>query len=471
MSPIALLPRMGRALFPPIPAGSPADRSVRRFLILLTIATMLGFQLWRSLFNNFAVEEASIDAAAMGLIQSVREIPGFLALLVVYIIMVVREQSLATLSVALFGLGIALTGFFPHLPGLLVTTLVMSFGFHYFETVNQSMTLQYLPRDQAPQFLGQVRAWSSAAAIVSVGAVFLLAAALPYRPLFLLGGSVVFVASIVAVLRFPRFEPRVRQRTRMIVRRRYWLFYVLTFLSGARRQVFVAFALFLMVKNFGFSVREITLLFLVNNLINLALSPAIGGMVHRIGERKVISLEYGGLILVFLGYALTGSKAVVMGLYILDHVFFNMSLAIKTYFQKIADPRDIAPSMAVAFTINHIAAVAIPVAGGLVWMIDYRWTFFGGVLLAALSLTFAQWVRTEPGAAPLPSLVPGIAGRASLHEPEIVTPVTPGAEIGVVARAAAPPVMPAAPPAVHAPSAPVTTEVTIPESAAESGTS
>ena len=85
----------------------------------------------------------------------------------------------------------------------------------------------------------------------------------------------------------------------------------------------------------------------------------------------------------------------VIVLYILDHIFFNFSIAIKTFFQKIADPRDIAPSMAVGFTINHIAAVVLPVLGGLTWMIDYRIPFVAGAVLAAISLVTVQQITGQ----------------------------------------------------------------------------
>ena len=140
----------------------------------------------------------------------------------------------------------------------------------------------------------------------------------------------------------------------MIVRKKYWLFYFLTFMGGARRQIFIAFAVFLLVKKFHFTIQEITILFVVNNVINYFLSPAIGKSTIRFGERKVLSLEYFSLIFIFLAYAAVQSKALLAILYILDHIFFNFAIAIRTYFQKVADPRDIAPSMAVGFTINHI---------------------------------------------------------------------------------------------------------------------
>jgi len=123
------------------------------------------------------------------------------------------------------------------------------------------------------------------------------------------------------------------------------------------------------------------------------LSPLIGKSIIRFGERKVLSLEYVSLVFIFMAYALTPAKWVVAALFILDHIFFNFSIAIRTYFQKVGDPRDIAPSMAVGFTINHIAAVFLPAIGGFLWVIDYRIPFFAGAVMAAVSLMAVQKIR------------------------------------------------------------------------------
>jgi hypothetical protein len=106
----------------------------------------------------------------------------------------------------------------------------------------------------------------------------------------------------------------------------------------------------------------------------------------------VLSLEYASLICVFLIYAFSGSKLVVITMYILDHILFNFAIAIRTYFQKVADPQDIAPSMAVGFTINHIAAVVMPAIGGALWMIDYRIPFVAGAALSLISLLAVQLI-------------------------------------------------------------------------------
>ena len=155
------------------------------------------------------------------------------------------------------------------------------------------------------------------------------------------------------------------------------------------------FAVFLLVKKFDFTVKEITILFVINNIVNYFLSPLIGRSIVRFGERKVLSLEYFSLFFIFLSYAIVQTKAIITILYILDHIFFNFAIAIRTYFQKIGDPRDIAPSMAVGFTINHIAAVVFPAVGGYLWMIDYRIPFACGALLSLISLFAVQKIRIK----------------------------------------------------------------------------
>ncbi len=375
--------------------GVPVDsRQMYIFLLVLAITVAMGFQGWRTLYNNFAVEVIGLTGAQNGYVQSLREVPGFLALLAVYLLLILSEHRLAALSVLVMGIGICLTGFLPSFYGVIFSVLVMSFGFHYYETANQSLALQYFDRTQAPVVLGRLRGVTAGGNLLVGAAIFILSSRLDYATLFCLCGSIALLAGLWAFTKNPAQKGLPPQRKGMVLRSRYWLFYVLTFLSGARRQVFTAFAVFLLVERFGFSVREITILFIINNVVNWFLSPAIGRAVNRFGERRVLSVEYLGLMVVFTAYGLVESKLLVAVLYVLDHIFYNFAIAIKTYFQKIADPADIAPSMAVSFSINHIAAVLIPVMGGLLWMVDYRIPFFAAAGLAFLSFVFSQFVRT-----------------------------------------------------------------------------
>ncbi|MEJ2058768.1 MAG: MFS transporter, partial [Desulfofustis sp.] len=163
----------------------------------------------------------------------------------------------------------------------------------------------------------------------------------------------------------------------------------------ARRQIFIAFAVFLLVKKFSFSVSDIAALFLLNNLVNFFISPYIGRWIVRHGECRVLSVEYLALILIFISYGLVESKYVVLFLYVADNIFFNFAIGIRTFFQKIGDPEDIAPSMAVGFTINHVAAVVLPALGGMLWLIDYRYVFFSGALLSFFSLLLVWLIPAQ----------------------------------------------------------------------------
>jgi hypothetical protein len=288
------------------------------------------------------------------------------------------------------GFGLAVTGLLPNFTGLIFTTLVMSFGFHYYETTNMSLTLQYFDIDTSPWVFGKQRSYAAASSIAVGLAIYLLAFFLNFAQIYLLIGALIMAASVWALTRKPTQKDIVPQHKNMVFRKKYGLFYFLTFMAGARRQIFIAFSVLLMVQKFQYTVQEVTLLFVINNLINYYLSPMIGKSIIRFGERKVLSLEYASLVVIFMAYALTDSKWVVALLYILDHIFFNFAIAIRTYFQKVGDPRDIAPSMAVGFTINHIAAVLLPALGGFLWVVDYRIPFFGGAAMAFISLLAVQ---------------------------------------------------------------------------------
>jgi hypothetical protein len=365
-----------------------------RYLIVLTISSTVGLQAWLTLFNNFAVDVAGLNGHHVGMIQSIREIPGFLALLAVFVIMFIKEYRLSSLSILFLGLGVAMTGLFPSYIGLILTTLIMSFGFHYYETTNMSLTLQYFNKATSPWVFGKQRSYAAASNIAVGILIYFLVFLLDFTRIYLLFGSLIIAAAAWGLNQDPSDRTIVSQRKKMIIRKKYGLFYFLTFMAGARRQIFMAFAVLLMVQKFEYSVQEVTILFVVNNIINYYLSPLLGKSIIRFGERKVLSLEYLSLIFIFVAYALTGSKLVVAFLYILDHIFFNFSIAIRTYFQKVGDPRDVAPSMAVGFTINHIAAVFLPALGGLLWMIDYRIPFFSGAIMSLVSLIAVQMIRT-----------------------------------------------------------------------------
>jgi hypothetical protein len=371
------------------------------FLAVAHIIMAITFAAWMAMLNNFVVEEAAFTGAEIGMLQSLREIPGFLAFTAVFVLLVFSEQVFALISLCVLSIGVAITGLFPSVYGLYATTVLMSIGFHYYETINNSLSLQWLKKEETAQKLGKLMSIKSAASLFCYSLIWLgcTVFSASYQAMYLFFGLTGLVLAVWLAFALPKFPMEHLQHKKLILRKRYSLYYFLTFLSGARRQIFVVFAGFLMVEKFGYSVQEITMLYMINHVINFFLAPKIGQWITKVGERNALTVEYIGLICVFVSYGLVDSANFAAILYIIDHLFFAMAIALKTYFQKIADPEDIASSAGVSFTINHIAAVVIPAAFGLVWLYDTSLVFYTGAGFALVSLMASQCVRIVPTSA------------------------------------------------------------------------
>jgi len=383
-------------------AALPLWRRPVSLLFVMAFAMPVAFATWSALLNNFVIEAAGFTGVEIGWLHTVREVPGFLAVGVIALIIFIREQVLGLVSLVMLGVATAVTAWFPSLGGLLAVTLISSIGFHYFETVNQSLQLQWIDKERAPQTLGWLVAAGSAASLLAYGLLVVTwkAFELSYNFVYLAAGGFTAAVALFCLFAYPQFEAPNPQVKRLILRRRYWLYYLLQFMSGARRQIFVVFAAFMMVERFGFEVHEVTALFLINFLANMAFAPLMGRAVAKWGERRALAFEYVGLIAVFLAYGgiyyFGWGVALAAALYVIDHLFFALAFALKTYFQKIADPGDIAPTAAVAFTINHIAAVFLPAALGYLWVTSPGGVFALAAGMAGLSLMLALMIPRHP---------------------------------------------------------------------------
>lgn len=380
------------------PKAATGWRSPAVMLMIMAAAMQLSFAAWWNLMNNFAVHELDFTGKEIGIQQSIREIPGFLSFLAVYFLLFMREQTLAYLSLLCLGIGVAVTGYFPTVWGFYLTTFVMSVGFHYYETAAQSLSLQWLPKATAAASMGKIIAVGAFAQLVAYGLILggWKTFDLSFTTVFLIAGCLTLVVLVFLFVAYPSFREGIPQHKKLILRKRYWLYYALTFMGGARRQIFTVFAGFLMVERFGYEVHEVAALFFINGAINMLLAPKIGKLIVRFGERRALTFEYVGLIGVFTTYAFVTNVWLAGALYVIDHAFFAIAIAMKTYFQKIADPAEIAPTAGVSFTINHIAAVFIPVTFGLLWLVSPAAVFLVGAAMAGVSLFLARLVPATP---------------------------------------------------------------------------
>ncbi|RLC98952.1 MAG: hypothetical protein DRI77_03865, partial [Chloroflexi bacterium] len=401
-------------------------RSALIVIALNNLLMVLGFRLWQSIFNNFAVEELGVRADQIGVIQAIREIPGLLGFLVGVLALFLVEMRIAGLSLVLMGAGIFLTAAANNLTELIAATLVMSVGFHFFYSSNSSAVLLAVGKDEAPQVLGKLNSLGALAAVVGTLFIFGTLEAWGYRTVLRVAGAVVVIGGLL-LLPFGRQPMRVeRKRRRTPLRRRYWLYYALQFMMGSRRHIFTTFAVFLLVQQYRVTPQTITLMFLLNSLIGTYFNQAFGKVVARFGERRVLTVNFIILVLVFLGYAIvpaldvlktpgfqipgvsvgelvlfpafpaTPALLVLLGLFVVDQILFGFSIALQSYFQKIAlGPDEITPNISLGQTINHIAAVVVPVVGGVVWTtLGAQYTFLAGVGIALISLALTSQMRT-----------------------------------------------------------------------------
>jgi predicted MFS family arabinose efflux permease len=314
------------------------------------------------------------------------------------------------LSVILLGAGILLTGRANDIPFLLVSTVVMSFGFHFFVPCNDGVVLMTVEKEQTPKTLGQLRSLGAIAAVSSTVMVYLLAGRWDYRTLFTVVGGLIAAGGFLLLL-FQGAQTGLPQRRQVILRRRYWLYYVLAFLMGSRRHIFTTFAIFLLVREYGIDLQTTAILFLVNSVVNVYALQLVGKLVGRLGERLMLSIAFGALGFVFLGYAFVTYLPVLFVLFVLDNILFGFNLALTTYFQKIAiTQEEITSNLAVRQSINHIAAVVVPVIGGTAWeLFGSQAPFLAGVGIVLTSLVLVQFMRVplESPSVPVGTLTKG----------------------------------------------------------------
>ena len=373
-------------------------RSPAALLMVMVAAMQIAFASWMVLQYNFAAEVLGFTGYEVGWQQSIREIPGFLTFGAVFLLFLLREQVLAYVSLVLLGVGVAATGWFPTMGGFLLTTFIGSVGFHFYETMNQSLTLQWLSKEEAPRVMGRILAVSGTAQLVAYALIFVAGRIfeLSYTTLFAAAGGTALVAVASMWRHWPIFPERTAQTRRIVLRRRYWLYYALVLMGGARRQIFIVFASWLMIERFGYAFHEVAVLFFVNAAMLMVAGPLAGRVVERLGERRALQIEYAGLFAIFAANAFVSAPWAAVALYIVNHAFFALAIAQKTYFQKIATPSDIAATAGVAFSINHVAAVVIPVFFGLIWLWSPALVFALGAAMALVSFGLATLVPRTP---------------------------------------------------------------------------
>ncbi len=372
---------------------SPFSGWSRNFALLAVAVAGVGFffGVQLTLFNNFVVERLGIEPHELGYVEALREVPGFLNVLFVALMIRWAPSIVAAVALAVMGMGLAAYSWVDSVTMLALLSVIWSVGFHCWVPLEQAMGLTLSPEGEKGKWLGQLRSVASAAWLLAIGTCILILKYVGYEGMFALAGLVT-VGGGAALLFASRKRP-TEPGPRFVFRRRYRLYYALNFLQGCRKQMFITFAIFALVKVHGMPVETTMVLFLVNQALITLTGPFLGRLVDRYGERVMLSASYAGLVIVFAGYALIDHRPTLYVLYCIDNLIFFGSIALNTYVYRITDRADLQPTLSMGVTMNHLAAVVAPLVGGIAWYhFGYEVIFISGSILAMISLIVSQWV-------------------------------------------------------------------------------
>ena len=362
-----------------------------KLLALSSGLLSVGFAVYMTTFNNFIVEEIGIQPRQFGVLESIREIPGLLTVALIAVSIRLPAARLAGSLLILMGIGIG-AYFGVHTVGsLILASLVWSVGFHGWLPQRETLALTLSDAHKGRR-LGQLRSIDEFGFLLAMALTFGFIGFVGFRWIFLAAGMAVILGGFAI---FPvRVPAAITSEDRFVFRREYLTYYLLTFFQGCRRQIFVVFAVFSMVFVHGVTTEQIIVLMFVNTLLAVLAAPLVGGLIDRLGERKILSVAYSMLILIFWGYSFIQNKWVLYALYCVDRLLFLASVSLSTYLNRIARTADLRPTISLGVTLNHVAAVTLPLVGGFLWdRFGYALIFQIGSVVAAIVLIIAQFIE------------------------------------------------------------------------------
>jgi MFS family permease len=369
-------------------------------LITLTFAFSFGFAVYGGLFQNYFREVIHGEPQQLGILESLREIPGLLTAVTAGLLVALAETRLCGAALIASAVGIAATGWVASYWPLVGVTVFWSIGMHLWFSLSPAITLSLAEGREGGKHLGRMAGVGAAAGLAALGATRLLKPYVAYHVLFNAAGALIVAAGLLAL--FIRVHPARQPRQGMVLRREYGLYYVLTFLEGCRRQIFGTFAPFVLIMVYHASIETMLNLAFLNAAVSIVVQPLIGRAIDRLGERKVMMAYYAILMAVFAGYAFISNRTVLFGFYMVDNLLFGCSMAITTYVNRIVRPTEMTPTLTMGTTMNHVAAVLVPVTGGILWKTlgNFQIPFFIGIAVLIASLVVS---RRLPAHLPAPA--------------------------------------------------------------------
>jgi Major Facilitator Superfamily. len=378
------------------------DRDYNLFL-LAGLFSGIGAGINTSIFNNYLSDIFRLSEDVRGFLEVPREAPGFFIIFILALLSSFGDVRIAMLGMAAAGLGMLGLGVLSPTFALMIIWMMMySLGTHMVMPVTPSIGMNLSSQEAYGSRLGTISAFSLFGSIIAY--VYILLGFhfmhMSYQTAFVTG-TVFYVFAAFAVGLMKKGEPQIR-KVRFVFRRRYSLYYVLAVISGARNQIFMTFAPWVLIKVFDVKPQMFAVLGMVVALISIGSRKLIGKLIDSRGERFVLTLEAVLLFIICLGYAFSDriftagiAVIVIAGCYVIDNSMSAVEMARSTYVRKIAiDLSDVTPTLSAGVSLQHIASMVIPIFGGLLWLkLGYEAVFMAAAVIAFLNLILSRRLK------------------------------------------------------------------------------
>jgi MFS family permease len=400
------------------------DKELRRgfiVLVLTAFSVSLSMGVQQSISPSFFRETIGMDGAQNGYLVAFRELPGFLLAFVAALLLRLGMARATGLALLIMGIGYASFSLGYTFTAIVLSSVIGSIGFHSWLQMQYALGLSLAKQGEEGSVLGRVSSIGFSGRMLGMVGVLIVLQVVGYfagakeewqstvfRALFIVGGVSAVVGGF-AILRFPappNERAIARAAPKITLRREYWLYYLLSFLDGCRMEIYFAFAPFVLVEEFGVSATAITTLLICAGLINWRTAGWIGRLIDRHGEKRMLTINYCGHFVVFLGFALAQNVWLLYAFYLGYNFLFTFSIGTTTYLRKIARKDDIAPSLAMGVSWAHVAAVGVPILGAALWtQLGYQFPFLFGTSFVLLSIWFTQKIDVARQRVPEPQPV------------------------------------------------------------------
>ena len=369
-------------------------------MITLAAASFLlyfGQGLLRGASTNFFVDTLGLSGSHVLWLAGIREIPGLGLMFIAALFMHLPLSRRAAVAVLLMGIGYGLYALVHSYAALIAVALIGSLGFHNWMPLQRSLAMGLTAKERSGRALGSLSAVRALASIVGMGTIALcsrLFESLSLRAFYVLGGALMAAAAAL-IARLPeRIGSVPTTQPRLLLKSRYWLFYVLTFFEGSRMQVFGTFGTLVLVQDYGLQVWQISLILLASGVVNFFAAPYLGYLVDQFGERVTLSASYVALSVCFVGYATFHDAWLLGAVLVAINLLVTLSMGLPTYVNRIAPPEELIPTLSAGVSINHITSVGMSlVAGALLRTVGYENLCWGAATIIMLSVPFALAIK------------------------------------------------------------------------------